>query len=119
MYRYEECLKGKVRKKSMAASNYKGMVSIKKVLKKVIDGKLGSSDDVKEEGTKRKGRRITGSDNVKEEGRERKTRGISVVDDEEEEEGTTNRKRRRRVVSDNVKEKGTKRKRRGSSGSES
>ncbi|KAL6294698.1 hypothetical protein ACE6H2_002840 [Prunus campanulata] len=70
MYRCEECLKGKVRKKSMAASNYNGMVSIKKVLKKVIDGKLVSCDDVKEEGTKRKGRRITGSDNVKEEGRD-------------------------------------------------
>ncbi|CAB4264575.1 unnamed protein product [Prunus armeniaca] len=119
MYRCEECLKGKVRRKSMAASNYKGMVSIKRVLKKVIDGKLGSCVDVKEEGTKRKGRRITGSDNVKEEGRERKTRGISVVDDVEEEEGTTNRKRRRSVVSDNVKEEGTKRKSRRSSGSES
>ncbi|KAI5352604.1 hypothetical protein L3X38_005495 [Prunus dulcis] len=71
--------------------------------------------DFYEEGTKRKGRRITGSDNVKEEGRERKTRRISVVDDVEE-EGTTNRKRRRSVVSDNVKEEGTKRK---SSGSES
>ncbi|XP_008221738.1 PREDICTED: uncharacterized protein LOC103321693 [Prunus mume] len=68
MYRCEEFLKGKVRWKSMAASNYKGMVSIKRVLKKVIDGKLGSCVDVKEEGTKRKGRRITGSDNAKEEG---------------------------------------------------
>lgn len=116
MYRCEECLKGKVRRKSMAAINYKGMVLIKKVLKKVIDGKLGSCDDVKEEGTKRKRKRITGSDNVKEEGRERKTRGIRVVDVEEE-EGTTNGKGRGSVVSDHVKE-GTKRKRRTSSVSE-